>query len=109
MSVRSHASKGLLFSKAESLLAPHPNVFYGQYPVKKQKKTSWLDAAMQRINKLSSNVFKPQSKAHRKMLRRVHASHKIIETLSDAVLDKFIIDIKCQLHRKGLKDGSGKT
>ena len=104
MSVRSAAFNGLFFSKAESCLAPHPNVFYGQYPIKKQKKSSGLDAAMQRINKLSSNVFKPQSKAHKVMLSRVHASHKIIETLSDTVLDKWIIDIKCQLHRKGLKD-----
>ncbi|MBE9563599.1 MAG: prepilin peptidase, partial [Proteobacteria bacterium] len=104
MSLRFAALNGLLFAKTESFLAPHPNVFYGQYPIKKQKKSSWLDAAMQGINKLSSTVFKPQGKTHKVMLNRVHASHKIIETLSDAVLDKFIIDIKCQLHRKGLKD-----
>ena len=104
MSVRSPVFNGLLFGKTESLLAPHPNVFYGQYPIKKQKKTSWLDSSMSRINKLSSNVFKPQAKTNKMMLSRVHASHKIIQTLSDAVLDKWIIDIKCQLHRKGLKD-----
>ena len=104
MSVRSAAFNALLFAKTESSLAPHPNVFYGQYPIKKHKKTGWLDKSMQGINKLSATVFKPQGKSHKVMLNRVHASHKIIETLSDAVLDKFIIDIKCQLHRKGLKD-----
>lgn len=105
MSVRSPVFNGLLFNKTESLLAPHPNVFYGQYPIKKQKKTSWLDPAMQRINKMSSNIFKPHSKTHKVMLSRVHANHKIIENLSDVLLDKLIIDIKCQLQRKGLKDG----
>ena len=104
MSVHSAAFNALLFSKKKSLLAPHPNVFYGQYPIKKQKKTGRLDTVMQRINKLSSNVFKPQSKANKVMLSRVHTNHKVIETLSDAVLDKLIIDTKCQLQRKGLKD-----
>ena len=104
MSVRSPVFNGLLLSKTESLLAPHPNVFYGQYPIKKQKKSSMLDTVMQGINKLSSNVFKRQSKANKVMLSRVHTNHKIISTLSDALLDKLIIDIKCQLQRKGLKD-----
>jgi preprotein translocase subunit SecA len=96
--------KGLFFAKDESLLAPHPNIFHGQYPIKKQKKTGWFDTTMQAINKTSSNVFRPQKKIHKVMLSRVHASHEIIQTLSDSALDKLIIDIKCQLHRKGLKD-----
>ncbi len=104
MSVRSPVFTGLLFRKTESLLAPHPNVFFGQYPIKKQKKTSWLDSAMSRINKLSSNVFRSKTKTHKMMLSLVHANHTIIETLSDAALDKWIIDIKCRLHREGLKD-----
>ncbi|MBE9563864.1 MAG: prepilin peptidase, partial [Proteobacteria bacterium] len=104
MSVRSSTVNGLFSTKAESLLAPHPNIFYGQYPIKKQKKARWFETAMQRINKLSANVFKPQGKIHKEMLGRVHTVHKIIETLSDAALDKWIIDIKSQLHRKGLKD-----
>jgi len=104
MSARSSVFNGLFSRQAESLLAPHPNIFYGQYPVKKQKKSGTVETAMQRINKLSSTVFKPQEKIHRKMLSRVHAVHKIIETLNDATLDKWIVDIKGQLHRKGLKD-----
>ena len=104
MSVRSSTVNGLFSTKVESLLAPHPNIFYGQYPIKKHKKARWFETAMQRINKLSANVFKPQGKIHKEMLGRVHTVHKIIETLSDAALDKWIIDIKSQLHRKGLKD-----
>ena len=37
------------------------------------------------------------------MLKSVHA-YEEIEFLSDAELDKYITDIKRDLHRKGLKD-----
>ena len=104
MSVRSAVLNSQLFSKPESLLAPHPNVFFGHYPIKKQKKTGWLEFVKLRMDKLFAGVVKPQGKTHKAMLNRVHASHKVLETLSDAVLDKMIIDIKCQLRRKGLKD-----
>ena len=90
--------------KSESLLAPHPNIFYGQYPIKKQKKTSWIDDVKQRLIKLSSKTFTSQHKKNQSMLERVHVNHKIIEGMSDAVLDKWIFDIKSQLHQKGLKD-----
>ena len=93
-----------LTGKSESLLAPHPNIFYGQYPIKKQKKTSWIDDVKQRLIKLSSKAFISQHKKNQSMLERVHDNHKAIEGMSDAALDKWIFDIKSQLHQKGLKD-----
>jgi preprotein translocase subunit SecA len=93
-----------LAGKSESLLVPHPNIFYGQYPIKKQQKTNWIDDVKRRFIKLSSKVFISQHKKNQVMLERVHASHKIIEGMSDSTLDKWIIDIKSQLHQKGLKD-----
>jgi len=88
----------------ESLLAPHPSVYYGRYPVKKQKNTSWLETLLLRFKKLRTDIVKPDRKAHKVMLKRVHTNHKIIEKMSDADLDKWIDDIKCRLHSKGLKE-----
>ena len=88
----------------ESLLTPHPGIYYGKYPAKKQKNTSWLETAELRLNKLFRDIAKQPRKQHQVMLKRVHANHKFVEAMSDAELDKWIIDIKCQLHSKGLKD-----
>ena len=90
--------------KRELLSAPHPNVFYGQYPIKKQKKTSWFDGVRHSFVKVLLKTFKSRSCAHASMLKRVHANHKILASMSDAQLDKWIVDIKRQLHRKGLKE-----
>ena len=93
-----------IFLKPESLLAPHPNIFYGQYPTKKQKQLKWLDMAMQRLYRLSFSLLNMQTKSNKRMLEGVHTRYEGMESLSDTELDKYIIDIKSDLHRKGLKD-----
>lgn len=93
-----------LFSQGGSLLAPHPGIYYGQYPTKKQKNISWLEKTELYVYKLLKDVLKQSRKQHQVMLNRVHTNHKFVEAMSDAVLDKCIVDIKCQLHSKGLKD-----
>ena len=93
-----------LFRQSDSLLVPRPNIYYGKYPIKKQQKSSWFKAAALRIKQLSRNVFKSHRKEYEVMLNRVHADHKVVEKMGDAELDKWIINIKRQLHSKGLKD-----
>lgn len=88
----------------QSLLPPHPGVCFGLYPTKKQKKSNLYEAIFSRFGRLRTDIVKPHHRAHQAMLDRVHTNHKIIETMSDLALDKWIIDIKCRLHSKGLKD-----
>lgn len=104
MSARSISFYEKFLNKPESLLAPHPNVFHGQYPVKKQIKSGLFDRLKRHLNKLTSDVFKSHSRLHKKMLQRVHEHHKTIDCLSDAALDECIVDIKCKLHQTGLED-----
>lgn len=56
------------------------------------------------MNKLFRDFFRQPKKQHEFMLKRVRTIHKFIEAMSDAELDKWIIDIKFKLHSKGLKD-----
>lgn len=93
-----------LTRQSESFLVPHPGVFFGQYPTKKQKKSNWLDIVSSRITRLRAHILKPHRRTHRAMLERVHANHELIEKMSDTALDKWIIDIKYRLHSKGLKE-----
>ena len=86
------------------MLTPHPGICFGQYPVKKQTKQNWIETLLKRLNKLRKDVVKPHRRSHKSMLDRVHANHKIIEAMSDTELDKWIVDVKCQLHSKGLRD-----
>ena len=93
-----------LFKQNKSLLAPHPNIYYGKYPLKKQEKYSLFEISVLRIKKLSRDIFRQHRRKYRTMLHRVHVNHKIIEKMSDAALDKWVINIKRQLYSKGLKD-----
>ncbi len=93
-----------LISKSESLLAPHPGIYCGQYPIKKLQKPGYLDKLLLRLKKLNKEFSKPARRIRREMLDRVHATHKVIERMNEAELDKWVIDIKRQLHGKGLKD-----
>lgn len=87
-----------------SLLVPHPGIFYGLYPTKKQKTTSWLQTAEIGFNKLFNNIFRQQQKQSKVMLKRVHAIQKFVEAMSDVELLTWIIDIKVKLHSNGLQD-----
>jgi preprotein translocase subunit SecA len=93
-----------VFKQSESVFAPHPNVYYGKYPLKKQKKLNLYERFAIRLKKLLKDALIPHRKKCRTMLSRVNANHKIIEKMSDAELDKWIINVKRQLHARGLKD-----
>ncbi len=86
------------------MLAPHPGIYNGQYPTKKQQSAGWLTVTVQRVKKVFVDIVKPHQKSHRDMLNRVHANHTVIKSMSDAQLNKWIIDIKRKLHSKGLND-----
>ena len=88
----------------DALFAPHPGIYFGGYPLKKQKKNSLYEKSVLRISKLAKDILKPARKQYRSMLDRVHANHKIIGKMSDVELDKWIVNNKRQLHKKGLKD-----
>ncbi len=91
-------------TNSELLLAPHPGVYYGQYPTKTQDESSWLEKTVRRGKKLCADIASPHHKVQQDMLNRVHAIHKVIQPMSDALLDKWIIEVKGQLHGKGLTD-----
>ena len=91
------------FIKSKSLLAPHPNIFYGEYPAKKQKKSKWIDNLVQRLHRLSFSVSNTQQKSNALMLENVHTHDAEMSFLSEDELDGHIIEIKRDLHCKGLK------
>ena len=75
-----------LFKQNKSLLAPHPNIYYGKYPLKKQKKYSLFEMAALRITKLSRDIFMQHRKRYKTMLNRVHANHKVIDSVNVAII-----------------------
>ncbi len=104
MSVQSHALTKKYLSDKMALLAPHPGIYYSQYPEKKQHSPGWLETTMLRIKKHYLDSVKPHRKEHQNMLDRVRATQEVIESMSDAQLDKWIVDIRRKLHHKGLTD-----
>lgn len=104
MSVKRKRSSGRYCSNNDMLLAPHPGVYNGQYPAKIQLTPSWMDVIVQRSKKLCADIVKPHRKAHRDMLDRVRTNHKVIKSMSDPQLDKWVVDIKKKLHSTGLSD-----
>ena len=104
MSVQSQTSANKYFSDSNVLLALHPGIYHGQYPTKKQQSPGRLKVIVSRIKKLFADIHRPEDKVHNEMLKRVHANHQIIKSMSPAQLDKWIIDIKGKLHSKGLTD-----
>ena len=83
---------------------PRPGVYYGDYPVKKQQSSSWLETLVKRSKKLCVDAINLDGKSQQNMLDRVHANHEIVKTMSDVQLDKWINNVKCQLHHKGLTE-----
>ena len=104
MTVHSKRSANKYFINRGALLAPHPGIYNGQYPTKTQRSPGWLEVTVQRSKKMFADIIKPHQKEHRNMLDRVHANHTVITAMSDAQLDKWVIDIKRKLHNKGLSD-----
>ncbi len=104
MSVQSKTSANKYLTGSNVLLAPHPGICYGQYPTKKQQSPGWLKVIVSRSKKLFADTLRPEEKVHKEMLKRVHADHKIIKSMSPVQLDKWIIDVKSKLHNKGLTD-----
>jgi preprotein translocase subunit SecA len=104
MSAQSHALTKKYLSDKMALLAPHPGIYYSQYPEKKLHSPGWLETTMLRIKKHYRDSVKPHRKEHQNMLDQVGTTHKVIESMSDAQLDKWIIDIRRKLHSKGLTD-----
>ena len=104
MSAQSHALTKKYLSDKMALLAPHPGIYYSQYPEKKQHLPGLLEITMLRMKKRYLESVKPHRKVHQNMLDRVRTTHEVIESMSDVQLDKWIIDIKRKLHHKGLTD-----
>lgn len=93
-----------VFIQNKSMLAPHPNIFHGEYPAKKQKKSKWIDNVVQRLHRLSFSISSTQKKSNILMLKNVHAQDEAMACLSEAELDEHIVEIKRDLHCKGLKE-----
>jgi preprotein translocase subunit SecA len=104
MSVQSKNITNKYCNDNGALLAPHPGIYSGQYPTKKQQSPGWLTVTVQRVKKSFADIVRAHQKAHREMLERVHTNHTVITSMSDAQLNKWIIDIKRKLHSKGLTD-----
>ena len=92
------------FADDELVLAPHPGVYYGQYPSKKQEDNSVLENIVKRGKKIAADVLNPQNTSQQKMLETVHDTHETLISMSDAELDEWIVDVKYQLHAGGLTD-----
>ena len=92
------------FADDDLVLAPHPGVYYGQYPTKKQKDSSVLENIVKRSKKIAADVLNPQRKSQQLMLKTVQEIHASLVPMSDAQLDEWIVDVKYQLHGGGLTD-----
>ena len=104
MSERTRTLTKKYLSDRLELLAPHPGIYYGQYPSKKQVSSGWLETIAKRLKKYYLDSVRPHRKEHREMLERVTTTYKVIESMTDVQLDRWIIDIKRKLHSKGLTD-----
>ncbi|VAW55813.1 Protein translocase subunit SecA [hydrothermal vent metagenome] len=91
------------YKQCELLLTPHPGIYYSQYPIKKHEKLTWVKRFIVRLKKIVKYVARAQHKEIKTMLKSVHNYHEMLETISELDLDNAIIEIKKELHKRGLK------
>lgn len=86
------------------LLAPHPGVFYGHYPVKKNKKKNFSQRLVRSLKRSVNKIFKTQRREVKWMLKNVHENHQPLKSMSESELNNEIIEIKVALHKRGLEN-----
>ena len=105
MSISSAIKSSFNFSSAQSTEPlPHPGVFYGAYPSKKQREKGKIEAFLTGFGSFAPRPEAARKKNWRKFTARVAAMDKPLSKLSDRGLDGWILDIKRKLHNKGLTE-----
>lgn len=91
-----------VFSK--DLPLPHPGIFYGAYPYKREVKTDKLEEILSKL-KPSTPQHKSSKKKHwADFLKRVHQFDAELNAMTDQALDDWVIDVRKKLRTNGLTD-----
>ena len=93
-----------LFGEQESEPLPHPGVYFGAYPYRKEQEKGKLEEFLAGINVFSSKPEAARKKHWKKFTQRVHAIDKPLSKMSERGLDSWILDIKRKLRSKGLSE-----
>lgn len=81
---------------------PHPGIYYGAYPYKKDKDEGMFESFLRQHTAFLRRPVSANRKNWDKFVQRIHALDKPLSKMSDAALDNWIIDIRKKLFNKGL-------
>jgi len=94
-----------LFSLAEdSEPLPHPGVYFGAYPYRKEQDKGRIEEFLRSLASFSSKPEAASKKQWQKFTRRIEAMDRPLSKMSERGLDSWIIDVKKKLHSKGLTE-----
>jgi len=83
---------------------PHPGVYFGSYPYRKEEEKGRLEEFLGGISAFTSKPVAARKKHWQKFTRRVEAMDRPLSKMSERGLDSWIVDIKKKLHHKGLSE-----
>jgi preprotein translocase subunit SecA len=105
MSVTSAIKDSMLFtvdSDREPL--PHPGVYFGAYPYRKEKEKGRIEQFLDSLLPASSKPENVKNQQRDKLIRRIEALDKPLARMSEHGLNSWIVDIKRKLVSKGLSE-----
>ena len=83
---------------------PHPGVYFGAYPHRKNTDKGWIEEFLRGLLSFSSKPEAAHKKHWQKFTQRVEAMDKPLSKMSERGLDSWILDIKKKLYSKGLSE-----
>ena len=94
-----------LFSTAEdSEPLPHPGVYFGAYPYRKEQEKGRVEEFLGNFASLASKPEAASKKQWQKFTRRIEVMDGLLSEMSERGLDGWILDVKNKLLRKGLTE-----
>ena len=97
-------SRSLFTAAYEPEPLPHPGVYFGSYPYRKEEDKGKLEEFLRNFVTISSKPAAASKKRWEKFTRRVEAMDKPLSRMSEHGLDSWILDIKKKLNSKGLTE-----
>lgn len=83
---------------------PHPGVYYGGYPCRKEKEKGRAEAIIESLLPISTTSGTARKKHRDRFVQRVEAMEKPLSKMSERGLDSWITDVRKKLVIKGLSE-----
>lgn len=104
MSAGSAMNFALFSAEKDSEPLPHPGVYFGAYPYKKEEDKGKIEEFLRSYLVFTPKPEAAHKKQWQKFTRRIAAMDKPLSKMSERGLDSWILDIKKKLNSKGLTE-----